>query len=794
MTGTQLRILIAIFASTLTFGQSGRLRLAVEDPSGSVVPVQGDLTAQGGTLVIPISTAPTGTALIGDLAPGRYTLNVGGSGFEPKRVEVEVIAGEETAPRIQLELARVGASVVVRVLPGSLDGVPGSTAEITREDLNFLRPLSVKEGLRRVTGIHVVDEDAFGLNLNVGIRGLNPRRTQRTLLLEDGMPIHLAPYGDPSAHYHTPPELIESIEVIKGSGQIAHGPQTVGGMINFVTQAPPDRTKGSIAFQAGNRDYRSAMGKIGTGGDRGGVLAHVLYRDGAGTRVQHAHQILHTGLSGLWRMTSRQSLQLKGNYYEENSKFAEGGISEAQYQRDPLTNPFSSDRFNLTRVALQALHGLQISENTRLATNIYYQTLDRASYRQADFAGDQMTANAATGCTGAARVNYEQFASACGNKMRPRNYDFYGIDPRLEWRGTLFGMRNETSAGFRYHREDVTRKRYNGLTPDARENSPGVLFRDWNTILTNATSGYAQSRFYAGNWGFTPGVRLEHVRSQNRVLRRGDVAGDAILRANQTMALPGFGVTYNGLSRSTVFAGIHRGFAPPRPDDNFDPLDPNARPVDAERSTNYELGIRTIPTRWLQVEATAFRIDFTNQIVPGESVGLPQFTWANGGRTLNAGIEFGGRLDLSQWLPQGHNVFLAVSYTRVGSAKFNSDLVTGGINVRGNRLPYAPANTLSPSLTYQHRSGFSISLTPEYVGSQFSDNLNGVTPSADGSTGWISSYAVVNMAVNVPLGEGRPVIFFNSSNMADRRFIVSRVDGIQVGRPRQTFGGLRWDF
>jgi Fe(3+) dicitrate transport protein len=75
-----------------------------------------------------------------------------------------------------------------------------------------------------VPGVHVVDEDALGVNLNIGARGLDPRRSSRTLLLEDGMPIHLAPYSDPSAHYHPPSERVERLEVLKGSGQVVHGP------------------------------------------------------------------------------------------------------------------------------------------------------------------------------------------------------------------------------------------------------------------------------------------------------------------------------------------------------------------------------------------------------------------------------------------------------------------------------------------------------------------------------------------------------------------------------------------
>jgi len=792
--------LMKVFVYLLALGcavfgqQTGALTIHAVDPTGGPVDAQGDLVERGTGRRTAFVTGPSGSATLTGVLAGDYQLGLSGAGFDTSFEDIHVEAGVSLDRTITLQLARVGTSVIVRALPGNLDGVPGSIGEVTREDLDLARVFSIKEGLRKMTGVHVVDEDAFGLNLNVGIRGLDPRRTQRTLIMEDGAPIHLAPYADPSAHYHTPPEMVQTIELIKGSGQIIHGPQTVGGVLNFVTEPTPAKRRGSIGANFGNRDFRGFQGKLGTGNDRAGILGNFVYREGDGTRDGHAHRILASGLKGSLKLTRNQSLQLKGGYYEEDSKFAEGGLSLAQFQQNPLGNAFSNDRFHLERYSTQAIHGVSFSDGVRLTNNFYYQKIDRASYRQIDFAGDSMTANPSTGCTGAARTNYESFANLCGNKMRPRNYEFFGGEPRLDLRGSFFGMRSETSAGVRFHREDITRKRFNGLTPNARENDPGVLFRDWNTIRVNAFSAYGQTRFIMGNWTFTPGLRLERVQSRNLVLRRNNIVQDSRLVATQTLLLPGFGATYLGLPGTTIFGGVHRGFAPPRPDDNFDPLDPNVRPVSAERSTNYEVGIRSFPRFGLQWEATLFRTDFSDQIVAGETVGLPQLTWANAGRTRNAGVEFGTRYDFGRFLPSGHNVFITAAYTRIFMARFNSDQSVDGTNVNGFRLPYAPGNNFSPAINYQHRTGFNISFSAEQVGQQFADALNLTTPSADGQNGIIPSFTTMNSAVNIPLREGGPVVFVSGANLADRRYIVSRVDGIQMGRPRQLMAGIRWDF
>src|SRR5690606_31516874 len=102
--------------------------------------------------------------------------------------------------------------------------IPGATTVIGSELLHDRAPFSVADALRTVPGLHTAEEDPLGMALNVGFRGLPPRRSARTLMLEDGMPILLGPYGDPTMHYAPPSDAIELLEVIKGSGQVMNGP------------------------------------------------------------------------------------------------------------------------------------------------------------------------------------------------------------------------------------------------------------------------------------------------------------------------------------------------------------------------------------------------------------------------------------------------------------------------------------------------------------------------------------------------------------------------------------------
>ncbi len=287
-----------------------------------------------------------------------------------------------------------------------------------------------------------------------------------------------------------------------------------------------------------------------------------------------------------------------------------------------------------------------------------------------------MTAVPATGCsTSAARADYDNFADHCGNKIRPRTCDFVGVEPRASWRGTWLGMRSEGVAGFRTHHESISWKRYNGFTPGAHEDAPDAFFRDYNEIRVRALPMFIQNTFSAKSWTFTPGWRVENIRLRNRGLRRENVAIDVTVGDSQHVWLPGFGMTYGGLSRALFFAGVHAGF---------------------------------------------FRIDFRNQFMPDASVGQPLLTWANAGKTLNQGVELSARIEFDSLLPAGHSLFANVAYTRLIAAEFSSDQFAGAVKVRGNRLPCAPGHLFHPAVIYKHQQGWNASVSLDSLGRQFS--------------------------------------------------------------------------
>ena len=707
------------------------------------------------------------------------------------------------------------APVVVKgILPDRLESVPGSYYLVDEKALEERRPFSVQEALNSVPGINVVGENSFGLGVNIGVRGLDPRRTSRTLLMEDGMPLFLAPYADPAAHYTTPLERVQRIEVVKGSGQILYGPQTVGGMINFVTRPVPTdgQVHGNVTATLGNNDFSSLYGTIGVGDERGGLMIDAMHKKGDGIRDNHDFEIQEYAAKGQLNLSDRHTLIAKASYFREDSHVTETGLSAAEYAQDKYQAPTGhNDKFEQERKTLQLQHIFSINDAVKLTTQAYYVDTNRASFRQINNPGENNGLSRLSNCPNNGLRNNLGNADQCGGRWRPREFQYWGIEPRLDVKHSLFGIESNAVVGFRYHEEDSDRKQYRVNDPAGQNLSfakSAVLPHENIRINVEAKSYYAQNTFFAGDWTFTPGVRIEDIRVKTDVLRAdGAVQNNpqSKLTNQQTKVLPGFGVTWGGIDNTSVFAGVHKGFAPPRPDRDLDADGANSAVISKtkpEESTNWELGLRSTYFKGVRFESTLFHTVFDQIVVAGPTSG----SFVNGGESQQTGLELAGRIDFGTLFATSHNIYIAGSYTNLFTAKFKKTNASADI-FKGDRLPYAPKHLASLNLGYQHPVGFDARIGVDYVSEQQEDvsyragrpealdyDGTGLSGQVIGVTGKIPSYALINATVNFrPVGS-RITYFASAYNLGDREYLASRVDGMVAGRQRQVFAGIRYDF
>ncbi len=737
-----------------------------------------------------LRTDAAGAFQFDNLTPGQYRLRTLSTGFSSATLELTLYPNEKRDLEVILHPGPIAEEVIV--ITSSIAGpadtrgrIPGSVEVLDKLSLENNRVFNFSEALRKIAGLNVRDEEGFGLRPNIGIRGLNPTRSTKVLLLEDGLPLTYAPYGDNASYYHPPIDRFESIEVLKGSGQILYGPATVGGVINYLTPNPPAKPSGSVTLLGGNRNYFNGHLSYGGTWKNTGLLFNYLRKQGDGARENIRSGLNDFNFKSVTTLTAMQTLTFKANYYSEDSNVTYSGLTEAEYQANPRQNPFRNDFFYGDRWGASATHAYALSPNSLLSTSLYGSVFKRDWWRQSSNSSQRPNDSADPACGGMANLN-----TTCGNEGRLRQYYHWGVEPRWRVFYNLAGLRNQTELGFRFHYETQDRRQENGPLPTSRS---GVLVED-NQRKNQAYSAFIQNRFLLGKLAITPGVRVEKIKYE-RTNRLVGVRGKTEL----TQVVPGIGIAYTPSEKLTLFAGAHRGFAPPRTEDIINNTTGGSIDLDPELSWNYEVGVRSLLRPGLRLEATFFRLDYENQIVPASLAGGVGATLTNGGETLHQGVELTAQLDTGTLLRSEHNVYLRTAYTYIPIAKFTGtrfSSIKGFANtsVSGNRLPYAPRSLLNFSLGYSHRRGFDAFLEAIHVSDQFGDDLNTITPTPDGQRGLIPGYRIWNATANYNVESLHTTFFVTVKNLLNSTFIVDRARGVLPSSPRLVQAGLKFRF
>ncbi|WP_332913406.1 TonB-dependent receptor plug domain-containing protein [Algoriphagus boritolerans] len=209
---------------------------------------------------------------------------------------------------------------------GFFSKVPGSVSFLDKSEIKSLKPISGNEVLRRMPGVHVVDEEGLGMRVNIGIRGLDPDRSRSVLVLEDGVPVALAPYGEPELYYSPAIDRMAGIEVLKGSGQLLYGPQTIGGVVNYITPNPPQEEEGSVRIQGGQGGFYSGLVNYGNTFGNTGLQVNLL-RKGAENVGPTEFKITDFNTKFLFSLNEKSELGLKLGVYNELSNPKTGILS-----------------------------------------------------------------------------------------------------------------------------------------------------------------------------------------------------------------------------------------------------------------------------------------------------------------------------------------------------------------------------------------------------------------------------------------------------------------------------------
>ncbi len=711
--------------------------------------------------------------------------------------------------------ARTIPNIDIRgVLPADARYAPGAVGLLTSEEMESLRPYTLHDAFDFIPGVRTVDDDALGRRSAIGIRGASPRRSRKTLLLEDGTPINASTYLDSSAHYTPPMQRLERVEVLKANGQVLHGPLNNHGIVNFRNKRATDTPETTVELAAGNRDtfnrhlmHRRRINDVGV------VLSYTGQNaDGVFDTEETQWDDLYGSLE--WDIGERHNIFTSFTYFRERADgYDESNLTPQEYfggnrtsKRDRFGQEFNS--FDLDYYKFDISHEFRISDRLTSSTRFFTTRVDRPRFTVIP----ETARVAALGALNNDPANVERpFVEGVSGRMesRDRLYRTFGAENRMALNEVeLFGASHNFQWGLRVERHLFDDRRFranNGGVLDSDNESGDGLARD-EVYQASAVSVFIQDSIVLGDWTITPGLRAEWFE-QTKVgkplvtpFARG---GDPLERDKNSVLIPGLSFLYDGFEDTQVFASVQRGYSPAiaRTAEGF--------PLVPETGINSQIGVRSTAIRGLSMDAAVFYNMLQNTLVRQAFTIDGQNVTLNDGDSEAWGFDLGLRVDSSAFMQADYNLYgmLAWNYTR-------SEFTSGPFD--GNRVPEIALHSGSFTFGMSHVAGWDISATVSHLGSFFTDSANtrAITMETEiaGAGDAFAGEEVVDIREPVVTGivEDRTLLSARASyklqnlrdttvwiqgrNLTNERYITDLENGIRPGAERTVMGGVTFRF
>jgi Fe(3+) dicitrate transport protein len=664
------------------------------------------------------------------------------------------------------ELAFLPRINVVGEVEDAAAVIPGAVTVVTAEDIDRIQPRSTEDLLRRVPGVHAKSEEESAVVTNIGVRGLTAG-DYKTLVLEDGVPVQPGIFVGNSRYYNPRIQRMEGVEVLRGAASLRYGPNTIGGVINFLTRTPEDGAV--VSARVGSWNSREATIEAGgsprSGDARFGLIATRADSDGF---MDKGYGMTDAMFKAGMAIGDYQSIGVKLAYYRNSANISYRGIFPDAFEARARFNPAPDDFFINGRTSLDINHRWDVSADARLETLFYVSETFRDYWRFATVSGAPITTNA----DGFTVWNY-------GNNVNGNNRAFsrVGVDSRLTLGHSAFGITNEAEIGLRLMQEamdDVTVLAVRGR-PRTPEPGRGGVSQDMRDSA-DSLALFAQNRFDINErLSLTAGLRVESYE-QERKNRR---SSDPVDSFSNTEVMPGLGATWVVNDSAQIFGSVYRAFAPPLVGSVLGSGDV---PTEAEKSLNIEFGLRG-GSGPLSYSATVFQMDFSNQVDPGVSgIRAP-----HEGSAMHRGLETALGFDF------GNGFRIDGNFTWIPEAEYRED--RPGVALKGNRLAYSPERMANLVIAYE-TGALKAALLFNHTSEQFGDGMNRreLTTGSTGTWGGlIPNYSTVDLTASYAINE-RLSVSGAVKNLADEHYIVGLRQGIYVGPERSFELGLRYRF
>lgn len=699
--------------------------------------------------------------------------------------------------------------------------LPGSGQYLSSKILHKLNQPNINQVLRQVPGVSIRDEEGFGLRPNIGLRGTAVNRSAKITLMEDGILAAPAPYADPSAYYFPTFARMQGLEVLKGSSQITCGPYTIGGALNLLSTAIPNRFKAFAQISYGsfntnqqriwvgdqhkNFDYVFELNRLGSSGFKtidGGGPSGFDRRDMM-TKLRW-HTAAHQRLA--------QSLTLKYLFTKELAHETYLGLTYADYLQTPNRRYAATqkDLLDLNHQLLSLTHVLNPGNGITLTTSVYTTQTFRAWGRANSAGGQSLNTILSDPSTNSAayRILSGQQDGELEYQRAARSYQTKGIQTNLNYVLQKSNWRNELNLGIRYHQDLAdrwnTKSEYQMSKGTMILSNEGVQGNLENQVRqAESLAAYLQYSIQYKRLRLTPGIRFEHIQLRYKNYGTSDQGriGHLLQTASNPLQVfaPGLGLQFSLHHDMNIFAGVHKGYSPPgMPSPNS--TTGQAKP---ESAINYELGYRYSHST-TQMHVVAFLNQYDN-ILGSDNVsggGAGSGNTYNAGNASIYGIELMAEYNLCQAIyPNGNRrlpVQVVYTYTK---AVFNETFKNAGgdwgsgLIQKNDNIPFITPHVFCVNLGWETKRWNTI-LSTRYVGATWVKPGQGdaVYPEVTinyNDVNSMRSYLLMDVSGNYQLSQHLTVFMTLNNLLNNKRPVSNLPQGFRPSLPRQAIVGIK---
>ena len=695
--------------------------------------------------------------------------------------------------------------------------LPGSGYFITSQDIRDNHYTNVNRVFAKVPGVYVREEDGAGLFPNISIRGVDGTRNEKITVMEDGILQAPSPYSAPSAYYSPNIAHMAGVEILKGSSQIGYGPNTTGGVINYLSTPIPEHEQFYMRSTYGSNATAMVHSHFGdtleTEAGKFGYLGEIYYKRSDGFRTiepgfgiprsdETGFKMIEPMIKLSWEPNSAidQKFEFKYGFSDIDADESYLGLTDSDFKADPYRRYAGSFLDNITteqhRTYLK--HSMALTDDLDIRIAGYYNQFERDWFKIRNVNGAAL--HTTLGPTGNPADLLTLRGLAPGNlgyRHNARSYESYGAQFSGDYRIETGPLQHNFNFGIRQHEDNIRVFQENtdvvingpGIAPTIIDRGPGSGGNSFEEATSTAL--WLKDDIAIGRLTVSPGVRHEIVD-----LHYTDYASDAtntvtgVGNGEMDWWVAGIGLTYELSESNSLFGGVHEGIAIPSPKDT---LNANIQP---EETVSYELGLRHRSGNF-NAEVAGFITDFENIISTSAGLGLTGVPVTNAGTANVHGVEALVSYDPFQGEAVRLPIFLSTTWT---SATLDQALVAGGgeniygdgaggPGIAGADIPYIHDWKVAVGVGLE-TDAWGVDLAATYVSDAFGTALNSPVPVTSSRQGEIDGGVIVDLGAYYQLNDQTKLIG-GVHNLFEEVMITSRVpEGARVNAPREFYIGF----